>query len=135
MIFLFQAFSPLEQGLLSGEFSMDYVIPEGHVRGRNIWWSPKARQRILALLEKWNALCEKYQCNRTALVTAWTCGYSRQMVVLAGGSQKKHIKDYIQGGSFVIEEKDQLEMSRQIEEAVKEILEPDEGEGSNRKKL
>ena len=68
-------------------------------------------------------------------MTAWTCGYSRQMVVLAGGSQKKHIKDYIQGGSFVIEEKDQLEMSRQIEEAVKEILEPDEGEGSNRKKL
>ena len=52
-----------------------------------------------------------------------------------GRKPKKHIKDYIQGGSFVIEEKDQLEMSRQIEEAVKEILEPDEGEGSNRKKL
>ncbi|MCI8660782.1 MAG: aldo/keto reductase [Lachnospiraceae bacterium] len=132
---LFQAYSPLEQGLLSGEISMDYVIPQGHVRSRNIWWRPKARRRILVLLEKWNPLCEKYQCSMTALVTSWICGYSRQMVVLAGGSQIKHIKDYIQGGLFVIEEKDWLKMNREIEETIKEIWEPGMEKESGSKKL
>ena len=34
---LFQEFSSLKQGLLSGGLGMDYVVPQTHVCSRNIW--------------------------------------------------------------------------------------------------
>lgn len=119
---LFEAYSPLEQGLLSGGIGPDYVVPEGHVRSRNPWFLPERRSKVWELLEGWRSLCRKYQCSMTALVTAWTCAFSSQMVVLAGGSKAEHMADYIEGGLINLDEKDLEEMNREIGEVTKAFV-------------
>lgn len=111
----FLAYSPLEQGLLSGMLGMDYVVPEGHVRSRNRWFLPYWREQVLDMLAGWKNLAEKYHVSVTGLVTAWTLAYHGQMVVLAGATKPEHMADYVEGGSVMLAQEDYRIMCRDLQ--------------------
>ena len=56
-----QAYSPLEQGLLTGTIPRDYV-PTG-ARANKKWFQPGYMQKAMDMMDAWAPLCEKYNCN------------------------------------------------------------------------
>ena len=51
-----QAYSPLEQGLLTGRITMETTFPEGSTRNSNLCFQPARRKQALDLLAKWDDL-------------------------------------------------------------------------------
>ena len=51
-----QAYSPLEQGLLTGRVTMETTFPEGSTRNSNLCFQPARRKQALDLLAKWDDL-------------------------------------------------------------------------------
>lgn len=45
-----QAYSPLEQGLLTGKFTMDTTFPNGDVRNNNPSFQPETRKKGIGYL-------------------------------------------------------------------------------------
>ena len=67
-----QAYSPLEQGLLTGKVKADVKLAKGDVRNRNRFFSPENLPKVMRLLEHWEPLCLKYNCTMSNLVIACT---------------------------------------------------------------
>ena len=67
-----QAYSPLEQGLLTGKVTMETTYPEGSTRNSNPSFQPERRSQALDMLAKWGDLTEKYDCSLAQLVIALT---------------------------------------------------------------
>lgn len=109
-----QAYSPLEQGLLTGKLRMDYQVPEGNVRNKIPWFLPQNREKVLEMLDSWDDLCEKYGCCTVNLVIAWTVSCSQTMNVICGGRKVSHVEDYIRGGELELEMKDLERMTSDI---------------------
>lgn len=110
----FEAFSPLEQGLLSGKIGMDYVVPEGNLRNNIKWYRPELRRRVIEMLDGWKDLCRKYECNTANLVVAWTSAKAENLIILGGGRKEAHVLDYIKGGNIELEKADAERMNRDI---------------------
>ena len=61
----FQAYSPLERGILSGKIKDASQVHMGMARSRVKWFQPENLPKIAALSEKWAPLCKKYGCTMT----------------------------------------------------------------------
>ena len=79
-----QAYSPLEQGLLTGKVTMDTTYPEGSTRNTNPCFQPARRMQAIRLLDSWSDLCEKYHCTKAQLVIALTARMIPGLHVLCG---------------------------------------------------
>ena len=79
-----QAYSPLEQGLLTGKVTMLTTFPEGSTRNANPTFQPARRAQALELLDGWQDLTEKYQCTMAQLVIALTARMIPGLHVLCG---------------------------------------------------
>lgn len=86
-------YSPLEQGLLTGRFSMDYQIPEGQFRNNIPWFKLENRKKVFQLLESWKDLTDSYDCSMSQLVIAWTIVQKGITTALCGGRKKHHVLD------------------------------------------
>lgn len=84
------AYSPLEQGLLTGEISMDDIFSKESARDGTPWFDQPNRQKVLNLLESWGDLAAKYQCSISELVIAWTAAQKNVDFVLCGSRNKNH---------------------------------------------
>lgn len=112
----FEAYASLEKGLLSGNLRMDYVIPDDkNVRNNVPWFAPEKRKKVLAMLDGWKPLCEKYECTQAALSVAWTANYDESIFVLSGGRKWKHMESYIAGGNIRLDPADFGQMSADID--------------------
>ncbi len=87
------AYSPLEQGLLTGAIGMDRTFAEGEVRARHPWFQPANRQRVLNMLEGWKGLCEAHQCTLAQLVIAWTVAQPGITFALCGARHARQVEE------------------------------------------
>ena len=88
-----QAYSPLEQGLLTGKVTMDTTYPEGNTRNSNPSFQPARRAQALELLAKWSDLTEKYHCTIAQLVIALTGRMIPGLHVLCGARTPQQVLD------------------------------------------
>lgn len=109
-----QAYTPLEQGLLTGKIGMDYVLDPANVRNKILWFQPQKRRYVLDMLAGWQSLCEKYECEITELVIAWTLSGYEKINVICGGRKVLHVLGYIRGGGLELDEKDLIRMNQDI---------------------
>ncbi len=79
-----QAYSPLEQGLLTGTISRDYVPAEGTSQRNKFWFQRENMLRVLDMVDAWKPLCEKYQCSIPNLAMAWVLAQSDAINMLSG---------------------------------------------------
>ncbi|CUX38397.1 NADH-dependent methylglyoxal reductase [Clostridium sp. C105KSO13] len=87
----FQAYSPLEQGLLSGYYTREYR-PKG-AQANKKWFQPEAMQKVMDMLEKWEPLCKKYGCSIANLALAWVMAQGDYITVLNGCSKVSQIEE------------------------------------------
>ena len=113
-----QAYSPLEQGLLTGKFTMDTTFPEGDVRNNNASFQLKRRKMILDLLKDWEKYLEKYQCTYSNLVIALTADMMDGLHVLGGARKPQQIKDNAKALELNLESADVQQMKEDIEHAL-----------------
>ena len=88
-----QAYSPLEQGLLTGKVTMDTTYPEGSTRNSNPSFQPARRAQAIEMLEKWSDLTEKYDCTLAQLVIALTARMIPGLHVLCGARKPEQVLD------------------------------------------
>ena len=88
-----QAYSPLEQGLLTGKVTMDTTYPEGSTRNSNPCFQPARRAQAIRLLEGWKDLTEKYGCTLSQLVIALTARMIPGLHVLCGARTPEQAAD------------------------------------------
>ena len=108
------AYSPLEQGLLTGTIGMDYQIPEGSWRNNIPWFQPHNRQRVLDLLAGWSALTDKYACTMSQLVIAWTIQQPGITFALCGARHPEQAEENAGAGHVTIAADDLARMRRDI---------------------
>ncbi len=109
-----QAYMPLEQGLLTGKITMDSVLEEWNVRNRTSWYLPENRIKVITMLNGWKGLCEKYRCEISQLVIAWTIAQSERVNALCGGRKAHHVIENAKAGDVVLEGSDIEKMDRDI---------------------
>ena len=88
-----QAYSPLEQGLLTGKVTMETTFPEGSTRNSNPSFQPARRKQALDLLAKWDDLTGKYDCTMAQLVIALTARMIPGLHVLCGARTPEQVLD------------------------------------------
>ena len=88
-----QAYSPLEQGLLTGRVTMETTFPEGSTRNSNPSFQPARRKQALDLLAKWDDLTGKYDCTMAQLVIALTARMVPGLHVLCGARTPEQVLD------------------------------------------
>ena len=101
-----QAYSPIEQGLLTGTVSRDYVMPPLHTHNKQFWWADERRNSVIDMVDSWKPLCEKYSCTPGNLAIAWSIAYSKQMNVLCGARKLHQIRDNVHASQIQLTEED-----------------------------
>lgn len=109
-----QAYSPLEQGLLTGKVTMDTELSPGDVRNYNIWWEPGNRLKVLNMLEGWKPYCEKYNCTPGNLTIALTSEMLDGVHVLCGARKIVQVQDNVKAMKLVLEAEDIEQMKADI---------------------
>ncbi len=113
-----QAYSPLEQGLLTGKVTMETTLAPGDVRNNNPCWKPERRAQILRMLDSWSDLCEKYNCSIGNLVIAFTASMLDSLHIMCGARKPEQIEDNAAALSIQIEASD-LERMRKDADILK----------------
>jgi methylglyoxal reductase len=111
------AYSPLEQGLLTGKIGMNQTFPEGAYRNNIPWYLPANRQKVLNMLEGWTDLLSKYNCSLSQLVIAWTMAQEGITFVLCGARKEAHVRDNVGAADLELDAAD-LSRIRQDAEAL-----------------
>ena len=113
----FQAYSPLERGMLTGKITAETKVEMTVAKSRVAWFQPENLPKIAALAEKWAPLCQKYDCSMTQLVISWTAaqGNGRNVNVLCGARKLHQIEENAKGGDIVLETVDVASMRKEAE--------------------
>lgn len=101
----FQAYSPLERGILTGKVRME-TQTVGLAKNGIKWYQPENREKILAVLDSFGPICTKYDCSLTNLAIAWTAAQMDNMNVLCGARKVDQVADNARGGDIVLEQAD-----------------------------
>ena len=101
----FQAYSPLERGILTGKVRMETQMV-GLAKNGIKWYQPENRAKILAVLDSFEPICKKYNCSLTNLAIAWTAAQMDNMNVLCGARKVEQVADNAKGGDIVLEQSD-----------------------------
>jgi methylglyoxal reductase len=108
------AYSPLEQGLLTGKIGMDYVVDEKEARNTIPWMKPEKRIKVLEMLGKWSTLASKYNCTLAHLVIAWTLAQNGISHVLCGARKPEHILETAGAANIQLSAQDLQSMRNDI---------------------
>lgn len=108
-----QAYSPLEQGLLSGTLPRNYV-PQGAQCNKK-WFQPKQMQKAMDMMELWKPLCEKYQCTIANLALAWILAQGDFINLLSGATTREQLQENIRSTETCLDSADVKWMREQAE--------------------
>lgn len=110
-----QAYSPLEQGLLTGKVTMESVYPPGSTRNANPNFQPERRRKALDLLKGWEDLCAKYNCSKGNLVIAFTAAHAAPVHVLCGARTTQQVEDNAHAMDITLSKEDLARMEQDIQ--------------------
>jgi len=92
---MLQAYSPLEQGLLSGKIGRDYVPPKGSAKNGKRWYEHDNMIKAVGMIESWRGLCENYHCTVPDLAIAWLLAQGDNFNVLSGASSIGQLEENV----------------------------------------
>ncbi len=108
------AYSPLEQGLLTGKIGMDYVVNPKEARAGIPWYQPEKRIKVINMLNSWKDLTEKYDCTLSQLVVAWTMWQPGMSHVLCGARKPEQIMETVKASEVKLTEEEIARMRKDV---------------------
>jgi methylglyoxal reductase len=115
-----QAYSPLEQGLLSGTISRDYRPEAGNARANKKWWQPDVMPKVLDMLDAWEPLTKKYNCSIPALALAWIMNQGDTVNLLTGATTPDQVVMNAVAADIVLSDEDN-KLMRDMAEALDKV--------------
>lgn len=115
-----QAYSPLEQGLLSGTMNKDYQ-PVGAQIGKK-WFQPTYLPKVIDMLNSWQPLTKKYNCTLANLALAWVLNQAENISILSGATTEAQIVENVRASEIKLADEDVSFMRQSAEEAEKQAL-------------
>ena len=115
---MLQTYSPIEQGLLAGKASEDYVPSPGTVREGTTWWTRENIAAVNRMLAGWKDLTEKYGCSLANLCIKWNSMLSPEIQVLCGGRTPAQIEDSARSLDIPMTEEDFLRMKQDADQII-----------------
>ncbi|QOV67025.1 aldo/keto reductase [Citrobacter sp. BDA59-3] len=103
-----QVYSPLEQGLLTGKVTRDYV-PVG-AQANKVWFQRDNMLQVIDMLEKWQPLCKKYDCTVPTLALAWILKQSSLISILSGATSPQQVRENVRATAIHLSDADALLM-------------------------
>ncbi len=103
----------LEQGLLTGKVGLDRAFKEDEFRSNpdwNPWFKLVNRPKVLAMLDGWRGLTEKYNCTLAQLVIAWTAAQPGATHVLCGMRTAEQAAQNAAAGALTLDDADIAQM-------------------------
>ena len=109
------AYSPLEQGLLTGKIGMDTTFGADAFRNQLPWFAPDKRRKVLDMLAGWNGLTHKYACTLSQLAIAWTIAQPGLTVALCGARRASNAIENAGAGAIELAAEDVARMRSDAE--------------------
>jgi methylglyoxal reductase len=106
----FQAYSPLEQGLLTGTIGDDYVPPKGSAQNGKRWFERDNMRKALAMLRGWSSLRARHTCSIPDLAIAWILAQGRNITVLSGAVTMDQLAENAKAADIRLTDADILAM-------------------------
>lgn len=100
------AYSPLEQGLLTGKIGMDYQVDPKEARAGIPWYIPENRIKVIHMIDSWRDLTTKYNCTIAQLVVSWTMWQSGMSHILCGARKPEQILDTVKAAEIQLTEQE-----------------------------
>jgi methylglyoxal reductase len=110
-----QAYSPLEQGLLSGSMGRDYV-PVGAQIGKR-WFERDNMINAINMMEDWKGFCKKYDCTVANLALAWILAQGDFINLLSGATTTQQIEQNVKSAEIKLSKED-VRMMREMAVAI-----------------
>ena len=110
----FQAYSPLEQGLLTGKIRKDFIPEPGSSREGKKWYKPENLPKIVDGVDSWKNLCDKYNCTYGNLAIAWVAAQNPLVNVLCGARKVEQITENAKAGDIILAPEDIEQMRQSI---------------------
>lgn len=108
-----QAYSPLEQGLLSGCLGRDYV-PQGAQCNKK-WFQPENMPKAIDMMDSWADLTKKYDCTIANLALAWVLAQGDFITLLSGATTVDQIKENVKSAEIELSKEDVQRMREMAE--------------------
>lgn len=115
------AYSPLQQGLLTGKFGEDTKFPENDLRAHNPLFNGIAFKVIVRMVDKIKPLAEKYNKTMAQFAINWTLCNPAVTSAIVGAKRPSQVEDNAAGADWKISEEDlgaiEIIFSKMMEEA------------------
>lgn len=108
------AYSPLEQGLLTGKLTPDRTFPPNDVRYNNPRYTVEKRQEALAMLAEFKPIAERHHATFSQLAIAWTFSQPGLTHVLCGARDAKQAVENAKAGKITLTAADLAAMNEII---------------------
>ncbi len=100
------AYSPMEQGLLTGKVTADREFPEGDQRRDRPRFARENRLKILAMLEDFGPVAERHGITLAQLAIAWTVAQPGLTHALCGARNPEQARENAAAGDVVLSDDD-----------------------------
>jgi methylglyoxal reductase len=111
---LLQAYSPLEQGVLTEQFRQKRDTPDQKRFVNKPWGKKECHERMLQMFDSWMDLCEKYNCQLEHLAIAWILKQPG-VNILCGARKITHLESNIKGAEIALTEEDTERIRKDVE--------------------
>lgn len=95
----FLAYTPLENGLLTGNIRADRTYADGDLRKNSPRFTPENIERVNAMLEKFRPIAEDHQIAMVHLIIAWTFSRYERGHVLCGMRNRAAVEENCKAGN------------------------------------
>lgn len=110
-----QAYSPLEQGLLTGACTRGYT-PVGSQLTKK-WFQPGNFGKAMDFVDWLSPLCEKYRCTVPNLVMAWILAQNENIIILSGSTCLEQLEPNMQTLHIQLDQED-VRIMREMAESL-----------------
>lgn len=110
------SYGPLEQGLLTGNVTMDRKFREDDLREKlQVWFKPANRRRVLSVLNKIKPIAERYRATLAQLAINWVIGQPGITSSIVGARNPEQVAENASAADFELSENDRQEIKKEFE--------------------
>ena len=110
------AYSPLEQGLLTGKVGPDREFPEGDQRRTSERFSVDNRAKVAAMLAKFQPVADAHDITLAQLAIAWTVAQPGLTHALCGARNPKQAQENAAAGDVILTDEELATINKAIAE-------------------
>jgi len=109
------AYSPLQSGLLTGNFDIKRLAPDDW-RRKNKYFQEPYLSKALSFVEKLKPIAEKYHKTVSQLAVAWVLKNPAVTSAIVGARKVEQVEENVGAAGFVISDSDMLLIKHELED-------------------